>query len=126
MKRVVAGAAAAVASALIWFAICRATGQAEAWDAPAYWQVALPALGLLTAFLGFLTRTGYFERGIAASLGQLAGLLATGEGGAMWPIGVGFLVVLALPLGFAGWLGGKVRGGCSRTGRRCLGRQLDP
>lgn len=117
MKKTLAYAFAMTGGAALWIGGCRVAGTAEAWDHGIYLGAVLPALAVLTAALGFWTR-GTLGLGIAASLGQLAGLFATtGGGGNLLPVGVGFLVLLSLPLGFTAWLGGALRGFCARARR---------
>lgn len=45
---------AAVAGAIGWLAISTTTGRREAWDSEAYFGLFLPAIAILTAWLGFL------------------------------------------------------------------------
>ena len=45
---------AAVAGGLGWLVISTTTGRREAWDSEAYFGLFLPAISILTAWLGFL------------------------------------------------------------------------
>jgi hypothetical protein len=109
MKRTLAYLLAAAGGAAAWVVACRTTGQAEAWDDVFYLQRALPALGGFALLLGFWLRERVGMLGIAASVGQIAGLAVTRGQHEMWPVDLAILSAQAVPFGICAWLGSGAR-----------------
>lgn len=92
-----------------WEAACRLSGRSEAWDSPAYWQIAYPAFGVAALVLAYLwPRSGWFTWA-ALAVGQALMMFAKKPGGSLWPLGVMVMLVMCAPLIIAGRLGGRLR-----------------
>ncbi|MCK5943220.1 MAG: hypothetical protein KAI24_14670, partial [Planctomycetes bacterium] len=113
MLRAIAYLLACAGGAAAWVVASRISGEAEAWDDQLYFEAALPALGAFVALLGFGMKERVGALGIAASVGQIAGLAATRGEHEMWPVDLALLSVQAIPFGICAWLGS--------VGRRLLG-----
>lgn len=125
MKRVLAHVLAATGGAAAWIAACRVSGHPEAWDGPLYPEAVLPALALLAAVLGAWVRERPAPLGIAVGLGQMVGLAVTRGPDPLWPVDVGILAALAVPMGLCAWIGAGLRrlgGSAARLGRSAAAR----
>lgn len=87
-----------LASLMVWLLVSVARGGGEAWDAPAYWSVGLPAIYLAGGVAACLTRASVWNLALWSGLGQFVGLLLTASGLSLWPLGLVLLGVLSLPV----------------------------
>ena len=125
MKRALVLLLAAAAGGTCWFAASYYDGQPEAWDGASYSQVFLPGLAVALVGLGFWLRERVGVLGIAASLGQMVGLMVTRGPDPAWPLDIGIFCLLVLPLAVAATVGsmlGGVYGGVVSLGRRTVRR----
>lgn len=91
-----------------WEIACRLSGQREAWDAAAYWQLAYPTFLVTAFFTGwFWPRSAWFTW-CAFAGGQVVAMLARNPRGdhALLPFGVMIMLVISVPLLLAAHLGG--------------------
>lgn len=91
-------AIAAVVGAALWLATALLTGQREAWDAAAYWSIAYPLALMACAWLGYAFPKRAWRWVLALFTAQFLAMCGrNGELGNLWPLGLAFFVVLALP-----------------------------
>ena len=103
-------ALAAAAGAAAWIATCAASGEREAFDSPAYFALALPALAVASGCLGYAAPSRAGAIALAAAAGQCAAMLVrSGEIGSLFPLGLVFMLLLALPNYAAARLGKWLR-----------------
>jgi len=104
-----AGSVIAVALGLgTWLVTATVVGKTEAWDDPAYFQVALPALFAAIFVLGIVFPKRAWRWGPLAMAGQVLALLFSGNG-SLLPLGIILMGVMSLPYILAGWLGSLLR-----------------
>src|SRR5262245_60238619 len=80
---------------LIAFATTWSSGVREAWDAPQFWFLTLPALVVAAGFAGYLEPRHFPACGIAVVAGLGLQVLIASKIGSLWPVGVVFSLVLA-------------------------------
>jgi len=100
---------AAAAGAAVWLAISFLTDRREAWDSPAYFAVALPALALLSAVLGYLSPARSWRYAAAIALAQFAAMIVRDGVGSLFPLGIVAFAILAIPNAAATYAGSLVR-----------------
>jgi len=110
MTGAVAGALAAAAGAAAWIAASALSGRNEAFDAPEYFAIGVPALAAACGLLGYAAPGNPWTIALAAAAGQLAAMIVrSGEIGSLFPLGLLFLLLLALPNYVAARLGERLR-----------------
>ncbi|MEJ0011141.1 MAG: hypothetical protein WDM94_00675 [Bauldia sp.] len=100
----IAGFISAAAGFVAWAAFAFPTPTHEAWDADSWWYLALPALGILSAVLGYLVPVRVWRWPLAILVGELAALLLiprNDPGFILFPLAVPFALV-PLAIGFFG------------------------
>jgi hypothetical protein len=106
---------AALAGAVIWLAIAAASGRAEAWDSPLYFQFGLPLAVLVSAVLGWLVPERPWRWSMILMTAQWAAMALTAPVGTLWPLGLVAFLVLAVPGVIAATLAARLRrGGAGR------------
>ncbi|HVY21454.1 MAG TPA: hypothetical protein VHA70_15435 [Bauldia sp.] len=94
----------AVAGYLTWAVFALAVPTREAWDTDAWWYVALPILGILSAVFGYLLPVRVWRWPVAVLAGELAGLWSIPRDDAsftLFSLAVPF-VLAPLVIGFVG------------------------
>jgi hypothetical protein len=86
-----------VAAMLYWHFVGQAGGVREPWDAHAYWTLWYPIALVLSAVTGFCLRKGGWLAGPVIISAQLPVMLLNTGLGAMMPLGIVFVCVLAVP-----------------------------
>lgn len=90
--------AAAVGSGVgVWVLVCVVSGEREAWDSPWYMFVGMPVVCAVAAGLGYLEPARPWRWGLLPMMGQAVWMFATQGFGNLWPLGVGFFLLLAVP-----------------------------
>jgi hypothetical protein len=102
-------AIALFAGAAGWEMACRLGGRTEAWDSPAYWQIAYPAFGVTVLVLAYLWPRSGWCTWAALAVGQALTMFVKNPGGSLLPLGVMVMLVMCAPLIIAGRLGARVR-----------------
>jgi hypothetical protein len=90
-----------------WLVTAAVTGQAEAWDDPAWFRIALPALAVGVFLLGALFPIRAWRWGPLAMAGQALALVLSGNG-ALLPVGLVLMALISLPLALISWLGSRL------------------
>lgn len=110
-----AGLAALLASVLgvaAWEMIVPAGSRKEAWDLPAYWQFAYPAMIAGSFVLGWLAPERPWRWGLLVGLGQgvwsLAKLTIQSGMPSLWPLGLVAFALISLPCVAVAWLGSRL------------------
>lgn len=89
---------AAVIGFILWLVTSLLGGRREAWDVSSYWTVAYPLALLACALLGYWYPDRPWRWPLALFAGQfIAMCVRNGEIGNLWPLGMAFFAVLALP-----------------------------
>jgi hypothetical protein len=86
-------AAAVAIGAATWLLVAAASGRREAWDSELYFSIALPAIGLSAAILGFLLPHRPWRWGFAPLAGQAAVAFVQNPTAGLLPLG---LIVFAI------------------------------
>ncbi len=98
-------AVAAVVGAATWLVVSTIGGRREAWDSELYFSVALPAIGALTALLGFLLPHRPWRWAFVPFGGQALVALLQNPTGGLLPLGLivfGFFGVACLIPAYVG------------------------
>lgn len=90
-------AAAAAMGVMVWVGASVASGRREAWDGSLYWVVGMPVLIATAAALAWIEPRKAWRWAIVPYLAQFAAMLVMAEGIGLWPLGLVFTLVLALP-----------------------------
>jgi len=86
------------------------SGRREAWDAPQYWTVGLPAALVVSFLIGILSsRRDWLWTILVAPSQVLAMMARTREIGSLWPLTLALSAVLSAPFVVAAFLGAKCR-----------------
>jgi hypothetical protein len=88
---------AAMSGILVWVVVSSMSGRREAWDSPAYFQVGIPAVCLLSSILGYLSPDRAWRWGVVPMIAQQAWMLATQGVGNLLPLGIIVGGILAIP-----------------------------
>jgi hypothetical protein len=91
-----------------WLVPGALTGQTEAWDDPAWFLYALPALAVALFFVGAMFPIRAWRWGPLAMAGQALALVLSGNG-ALLPVGLILMALLSLPFALVSWLGSRLR-----------------
>lgn len=91
-----------------WQVVALVAGVAEPWDAGAYWRLWYPVSLLLSVAAGLFVRRPAWLAGALPSLAQLPVTWWHAGFGPLWPIGVGFALILAVPAAIAAMLAARV------------------
>lgn len=102
-------AAAAGAGIGAWVVVCVVSGEREAWDSPWYIVLGMPIVSAVAAGLGYLEPTRPWRWGLLPMMAQAVWMFATQGFGNLWPLGIGFFLVLALPPIATAYLGALLR-----------------
>ena len=93
-----------------WVVTAAVVGKREAWDDPAWFMYALPALFVALVVLGFFFPRNSSLYGPLAMSGQTLALLFSAKGGlSLLPVGLVLMAVMSLPFVLAGLLGALIR-----------------
>jgi hypothetical protein len=98
-------ALASVVGAATWLTVSTIGGRREAWDSDLYFSVALPAIGVLTALLGFLFPQRAWRWAFVPFGGQAMVALLQNPTGGLLPLGFivfGFFGVACLIPAYVG------------------------
>jgi len=96
---------------VLWGLVSELTRHREAWDSSLYWFTVPPVLAVVAAILGFALGTDAIQLGVAAALGQAAGMMVWNPR-ASWgllPFTIILLGFLSLPSILAAALAAAVR-----------------
>ena len=105
---IIAGIATGVALELGIHAL---SGRREAWDSQQFWAIGIPAALLVSAVIGYVSRTNDWLWTVVIVPAQvLTMLLRSGEIGGLWPLAVGFSAILSAPFIVAAFVGSRFRG----------------
>ena len=96
-----------------WEAVVPAGTRKEAWDLPAYWQLAYPAMLVGALACGWLVPQKPWRWGLLIGLGQGVWTLvkATAQSGvpSLWPLGLIMFAILSVPCVAMAYLGARLR-----------------
>lgn len=96
-KHLIQAIAVVAVGCLYWQVICMMAGVEEPWDADAYWIAWYPVSLALSALAGWAARGRGWVASVLFTFAQLPVLgLNTGVG-SLWPVGLLFVCVLAVP-----------------------------
>ncbi|MDH4328102.1 MAG: hypothetical protein OEV77_06255 [Nitrospira sp.] len=102
--------AAAVGSGIgVWVLVSAISGEREAWDSPWYLFLGMPSICAVAAVLGYIDRTGPWRWGVLPIAAQAGWMFMTQGFGNLWPLGIAFFFVLALPPTAAAYIGAVFR-----------------
>jgi hypothetical protein len=73
------------------------SGRREAWDSPAYFQVGMPALCVMSALMGYLSPDHPWPWGAVPLGAQTLWMVATQGLGNLWPLGLIVSGIFAVP-----------------------------
>ena len=86
------------------------SGRREAWDSPLYWTVGLPAAGLISAAIGYLSRGRDWLWSFLVVPSQVTTMMMrNGELGGLWPLAAALSAILSAPFVVAAFLGSSFR-----------------
>ncbi len=94
----------------LWGMVCELSGETEAWNRGSYYVVPI-VLTAIAGTLGFAVGRRPLALGLSGTLGQVVGLYAWHPSGRMdlWPLVVGFFVVISVPSILAAKVGMMLR-----------------
>lgn len=93
-----------------WWLACRISGKQEAWDSPAYFQIAYPLFALTTVLLGYFWPGHPWRWAFGLALGQALVMFAKNPTGSLMPLGLIVFMIYSAPLILTGRLGMRLRG----------------
>ncbi len=88
---------AASAGILVWVIIAWISDRREAWDSPAYLQIGIPALCLMSTMMGYLSPDRPWRWGAVPLGAQALWVVATQGVGNLWPLALIMIGILAVP-----------------------------
>jgi hypothetical protein len=89
---------AAVVGFMLWFVTSLLGGRREAWDVSSYWTLGYPLALLTSGLLGYWYPVRPWRWPLALFAAQFVAMcIRNGELGNLWPVGIAFFAVLALP-----------------------------
>lgn len=100
---------------LVWLVVSSLSGRREAWDSPAYFQVGIPALCMMSAVMGYLSPDRPWRWGAIPLGAQVIWMFATQGLGNLWPLGLIVSGIFAVPPILAARLGAFIH---RRTARQ--------
>lgn len=106
---------AAAAGILVWVAVSSMSGRREAWDSPAYFQVGIPVLCLVSVVLGYFSPDRAWRWGAVPLGAQTAWMFVTQGIGNLWPLGLIMGGILAVPPVLAARFGAFIHRRTART-----------
>ena len=93
-----------------WVVTGAVVGKREAWDDPAWFMYALPALFVSLVLLGFFFPRNSSLYGPLAMSGQTVALLFSAKGGlSLLPVGLVLMAIMSIPFVLAGLIGALIR-----------------
>lgn len=102
-----------VFSILYWQFVCWLTRTVEPWDADTYWRVWYPMSFFVAALVGVSFKARGWMAGAILTFAQLPVMWLNTGTSYLWPVGVIFASVLAIPVvaisAFAGWYAARPR-----------------
>ena len=102
--------AAAVGSGIgVWVSVCAVSGEQEAWDSPWYMFIGMPVVCAVAAGLGNAEPVKPWRWGLLPMMAQVVWMFATQGFGNLWPLGVGFFFLSAVPPIAGSYLGAWFR-----------------
>jgi len=102
--------AAAIGSGIgAWVLVCAISGERKAWDSPWYLFVGMPIVCAAAAGLSCVDQTRPWRWGLLPIMAQAVWMFATQGFGNLWPLGIGFFLVLAIPPIAIAYLGAFLR-----------------
>jgi NAD/NADP transhydrogenase beta subunit len=102
--------ASVVAGVVLELAIQLVSGRREAWDSQAYWAIGVPAVLVVAAVIGFLSRGRAWVWTFLIVPGQVTAMMArSGEIGTLWPLTAALSSLLSVPFVAAAFLGSRFR-----------------
>jgi hypothetical protein len=86
------------------------SGRREAWDSPLYWTLGLPAAGVASVVIGFLSRGGDWRWAVAIVPSQVMTMMVrSGEISGLWPLMLILSSILSTPFVIASFVGSRFR-----------------
>jgi len=86
------------------------TGRREAWDSPQFWVIGLPAAAVISAVVGYSSRSNDWIWTALIVPSQVTTMMVShGEIGGLWPLTVVFSSILSLPFVIAAFIGSRFR-----------------
>jgi len=101
-------AVAAVGGAATWLMVSTIGGRREAWDSDLYFSVALPAIGALTALLGFLLPHPRWRWAFVPFGGQALVALLQNPTGGLLPLGLMVFAFFGVECLIPAYIGAKL------------------
>lgn len=101
--------AAVLVGAFGWWLAGRLSGKQEAWDSPAYFQLAYPLFALATVVLGYFWPGHAWRWALGLALGQALVMFARNPSGSLMPLGLIVFMIYSAPLILTGRLGARLR-----------------
>jgi hypothetical protein len=100
----------AVGSGLaVWIIIPLITGDPEAWNSGAYWKIAIPALTMECAILGYFIPERWWHWGIVVTIAQAIIMLISWPTSNLLPPSLIFLSILSIPYLASAFLFSRLR-----------------
>lgn len=86
------------------------SGRREAWDSPLYWTLGLPAAGVASVVIGFLSRGSDWRWAVAIVPSQVMTMMVrSGEISGLWPLMLILSSILSTPFVIASFVGSRFR-----------------
>jgi len=86
------------------------SGRREAWDSPEFWVIGLPAALLISAVVGYRSRTNdWIWTALIVPSQVVTMMVRSGEVGGLWPLTVALSSILSLPFVIAAFIGSRFR-----------------
>lgn len=93
----------------VWVLVSAISGEKEAWDSPWYTFLGMPIVCAAAAGLSYADPTRPWRWGLLPIMAQAVWMFATQGFGNLWPLGIGFFLVLAIPPIATAYLGALLR-----------------
>lgn len=99
--------AATMGGLVTCMAVALASGRGEAWDAAAYYTVAIPIMVVLVFIIAWVFPDRPWRWTIAMAVGQSLSAFLQGSSLSLFPIAMIFMTVISIPQFAAGYLGAR-------------------
>jgi len=108
--------AAVVTGVALEIGIHALSGRREAWDSTEFWAIGLPAAVLVSAVVGYRSRSSdWIWTALIVPSQVMTMMVRSGEVGGLWPLTVVFSSILSLPFVIAAFIGSRLRPASSAT-----------
>jgi hypothetical protein len=102
--------AAVVTGVALEIGIHLLSGRREAWDSPQFWVIGLPAAVLISAVVGYRSRSNDWIWTALIVPSQVTTMMVShGDVGGLWPLTVAFSSIFSLPFVIAAFIGSRFR-----------------